>query len=112
MRCTKCGQIIPDNASVCPSCQNPVKVEEDKKEIDLASLESPYHWSKQDTYALIGLGICAITGGILSPVALFFSIFSLKGKQKHRWLSFWGIGLSAGAIIIWIVILLLTLLAK
>ena len=109
MRCPYCNHHIPTNTSTCPHCHQTIPDEKSATEVLPEAFDAPVRWTKNDTFALVGFGLGLISGGILSPVGLFFSGFSLKGKQKNRWVSYWGIGANIVLIILWIVVLIVLL---
>ena len=113
MRCPKCNHHVPDNTKFCPNCGEVLpSVESNIDEVSPESFDVPVKWTKKDTYAFVGFGICFITGGVLSPVGLVFSILSLKGKQKNRWVSYWGLAANLLFILIWITLLIVFFVLK
>ena len=102
MRCAKCNHHIPSNSRTCPHCGELIRQENVPDEVSPSDLDAPIHWSIQDTFAIVGFAICFISGGLFSPVGIVFSLLSLREKQKHRWISFWGLGMNVFFIVAWI----------
>ena len=71
-------------------------------EVSPDTFDAPVKWTIHDTYAIVGYGICFISGGLFSPIGIVFSLLSLKAKQKHRWISFWGLASNIFFLALWI----------
>ena len=106
MRCPNCHKHVPSNILKCPHCGTTLPDPTLPTEVEPSNYDAPIKWRKQDTYAIIGLGLCAFTAGVFSPASIVFSILSLKGAQKNRWLSYFGLGLNIAAILAWIILLI------
>lgn len=109
MRCPNCNKHVPSNTLVCPHCGKALPKPEESQEVSPEVLDAPVKWTKQDTYAMVGFGLGLMSGGVFSPIGIFFSGFSLKGRQKHRWVSYWGLGANIVLISLWIAVLIVLL---
>lgn len=109
MRCPYCKKHIPVNADSCPHCNTPLPKSQEPVELSVEDYEAPVSWKIQDSFAFLALGLTGLSGGLLAPVGLVFAGLSLKRKQKHRWISFWSLGLSIFFLALWLVILMIFL---